>query len=345
MSVSGDGNEAKAFIADDMNIGERMDAFIASQMPPHVSRSRIKDIVKQGGVTLNGQVCDTPNKRLQSGDQISLIIPEPEDATPKPENIALDIFFEDEHLLVVNKPAGLVVHPAAGNWTGTLVNALLYHCGGSLSGIGGVRRPGIVHRLDKDTSGLLVVAKTEQAHAGLTAQFADHGRNGPLVRAYLALIWGAPSRKTGTIDAPLTRSTGNRMKRMVAREDHSQAKNAVTHYAVQEELSFDNDAHPLASLIECRLETGRTHQIRVHMNHIGCPLIGDRDYGQHFKSKAKALPEALQKTISGFRRQALHAALLGFKHPVSGEYQEYESPLPYDFATLLENFRALRATK
>ena len=179
MSVSGDGEKGKALIATELDVGKRLDSFIALHMPVHVSRTRVKEIIKSEGIALNGNPCKEPNYRLKLDDDIRIMIPEPEDATPQPQNIPLDIFFEDDHLLVINKPAGMVVHPAVGHWDGTMVNALLYHCGDSLSGIGGVRRPGIVHRLDKDTSGLLVVAKTEKAHAGLTAQFMDHGRNRP----------------------------------------------------------------------------------------------------------------------------------------------------------------------
>ncbi|MEM7068225.1 MAG: RluA family pseudouridine synthase [Pseudomonadota bacterium] len=338
MTVNGDEPKGEAFIADELVIGQRLDAFTAAQMPPHVSRSRIKDVVKKGGVKVNGEVCTSPNYRLKLGDAIWLVIPEPEDAVPKPENIPLDIYHEDDDLLVLNKPAGLVVHPAAGHWNGTLVNALLHHCGSSLSGIGGVRRPGIVHRLDKDTSGLLVVAKTEQAHAGLTAQFMDHGKSGSLVRAYQALVWGRPQNGIGAIDAPLARSASNRKKRAVVREDHSEAKHAVTHYKVIRDFGSDADEQPIASLVECRLETGRTHQIRVHMSHINHPLIGDQEYGKHFQTKENTLSDATKKIVKNFKRQALHAAILGFDHPVNRKKLLFEANLPADFEKLLASF-------
>ena len=338
MTVSRDEPKGEAFFADDAAVGKRLDAFVAAQMPPHVSRSRIQDIIKQGGVSVNGKVCSAPKTRLRLDDKVTLIIPDPEDAAPKPENIPLDIYFEDDHLLVLNKPAGLVVHPAAGNWTGTLVNALLYHCGDSLSGIGGVRRPGIVHRLDKDTSGLLVVAKTEEAHAGLTAQFMDHGKSGELERLYIALVWGKPDTGAGTIDAPLARSPNNRKKRAVVKDSHAEAKNAVTHYKVRSGLGKDADGLPIASLVECRLETGRTHQIRVHMSHIGHPLIGDQEYGKHFQTKENTLPEPSRVIVREFKRQALHAAILGFSHPVTAEKLKFEAPLPEDFRQLLASF-------
>ena len=267
-----------------------------------------------------------------------MAIPEPEDAKPEPQEIPLDIHFEDDHLLVVNKPPGLVVHPGPGNWDGTLVNALLHHCGSSLSGIGGVKRPGIVHRLDKDTSGLMVVAKSEQAHAGLSAQFADHGRTGPLERHYLALAWDRFTRFTGTIDAPLGRSSSNRKKRAVVKEGSSDAREAVTHYTVRAQSAETKEKIPTVSLVECRLETGRTHQIRVHLAHIGHPLIGDQDYGKHFQTKENALPENLRVTVQSFQRQALHAELLGFEHPVTEEHLHFTTPPPEDFQQLISGF-------
>ncbi|MGI9350199.1 MAG: RluA family pseudouridine synthase [Rhizobiaceae bacterium] len=338
MTVSRDRQKGEAFIADDAAIGQRLDAFVASQMPPHVSRSRIKDIIKQRGVSVNGSVCEIPKYRVKLNDKITLVIPEPEEAAPLPEMIPLDIYYEDDHLLVLNKPAGLVVHPAAGNWTGTLVNALLHHCGDTLSGIGGVKRPGIVHRLDKDTSGLLVVAKTELAHAGLTAQFKDHGKSGSLQRAYLALVWGRPDTGSGTIDVPLARSPNNRKKRAVVKETHPEAKKAVTHYKVLAGLGKDAEGLPVVSLIECRLETGRTHQIRVHLSHIGHPLLGDQEYGKHFQTKENTLPEPARSVVKEFRRQALHAAILGFDHPVTAEKLKFEAPSPVDFQQLLSSF-------
>ncbi|MEM9331788.1 MAG: RluA family pseudouridine synthase [Pseudomonadota bacterium] len=338
MTVNRDGSKGEVFIADESAIGQRLDAFVAAQMPPHVSRSRIKDIVKQGGVHVNGTVCDSPNYRLKDADSVSMIVPEPEEAAPEPENIKLDIYHEDDHLLVLNKPAGMVVHPAIGHWSGTLVNALLYHCGESLSGIGGVRRPGIVHRLDKDTSGLLVVAKDEIAHAGLTAQFMDHGKTGSLERAYYALVWGRPEPTTGTISAPLARSSVNRKKRAVVKETHPDAKEAITHYKVAKTFTQGEDNTPITSLVECRLETGRTHQIRVHLSHVGHPLIGDQEYGKHFQTKVNTLNDKTSREVGKFKRQALHAYILGFDHPVTAEKLKFEAPLPEDFDHLLAAF-------
>lgn len=338
MTVSRDEPKGEAFFADEAAIGARLDAFVAGQMPSHVSRSRIKDIIKQGGVSVNGSPTSSPNYRLKLDDEVSLIIPEPEDPDPEPENIPLDIYFEDDHLLVVNKPAGLVVHPAIGHWSGTLVNGLLHHCGDTLSGIGGVRRPGIVHRLDKDTSGLLVVAKDEKTHAGLTAQFMDHGRTGALERAYLALVWGQLNSFTGSIETYLGRSSNNRKKRAVVKETVPGAKEAITHFTVKAGLGKDDDGQSIVSLVECRLETGRTHQIRVHMSHIGHPLIGDQDYGKHFQTKENTLSDQTRQIVSDFKRQALHAAILGFEHPVTGKIHRFEAPIPEDFDRLLKGF-------
>ncbi len=237
--------EVSTFAVDAASAGTRIDAFLAAQMPPHVSRSRVKALILEGQVAINGKPCISPSQKLRAGDALAIEIPDPDDAEPQGEDIPLDILYEDEHLIVINKPAGLVVHPAPGNWTGTLVNALIHHCGDSLTGIGGVRRPGIVHRLDKDTSGVMVVAKTEQAHAGLAAQFADHGRSGPLERAYLALVWGAPARTTGTIDAPLGRSPNNRLRRAVVREEAHDAREAITHYTVLRHLDGVGDGRPM----------------------------------------------------------------------------------------------------
>ncbi|MCG6858366.1 MAG: RluA family pseudouridine synthase [Salaquimonas sp.] len=332
-------DRASRFTVDAADAGARLDAWLAALMPAHVSRSRVKALILEGHVTLNGKACTSPNQRLKPGDEFALLIPEPEDATPLPEAIPLDILYEDDDLIVVHKPAGMVVHPAPGNATGTLVNALLYHCGESLAGIGGVRRPGIVHRLDKDTSGVMVVAKTERAHAGLAAQFADHGRSGPLERFYLALVWGGLPRAAGTIDAPLGRSPNDRLKRAVVSERASGSRHAVTHYRVLRKYPDRKDASPvIASLVECRLETGRTHQIRVHMAHIGHPLIGDRDYGAHFATKVNALPEAIREGVTAFHRQALHAATLSFAHPATGETMRFEASLPEDFSRLLHLF-------
>jgi len=250
------------------------------------------------------------------------------------------VLYEDDALIVINKPAGLVVHPGAGNWTGTLVNALIHHCGDSLSGIGGVRRPGIVHRLDKETSGVMVVAKTDRAHKALSEAFADHGRTGDLERAYLALVWGIPQRPTGTVDAPLGRAA-DRVRRAVVPEGRDDARHAVTHFAVQERFGEKQQEFATASLVECRLETGRTHQIRVHMAHIGHPVIGDPDYGQAFRTKANRLPEPLKSQVKAFSRQALHAWLLAFRHPDTHLLVRFEAPIPGDMEELVSGFRNL----
>ncbi len=319
---------------DAADAGKRLDAVLAAHLDA-LSRNRIQSLIKSGDVTVGGAKIVEPKFRVNEGDALTLTLPEPEDPEPKGENIPIKVVYEDEHLIVVDKPAGLVVHPGAGNWTGTLVNALIHHCGDSLSGIGGVRRPGIVHRIDKDTSGLLVVAKTDQAHKGLADQFADHGRSGPLERAYSAIVWGAPASLKGTINANLARSQSNRQKMAVVK---TSGRHAVTHWQVKERFSPAEQAD-LASLMECRLETGRTHQIRVHMAHIGHPLIGDEDYGSGFKTKINRLQGPLKSVVSGFKRQALHAGLLAFEHPASGETLRFGSPYPADFEELLTSLR------
>ncbi|WP_346911631.1 RluA family pseudouridine synthase [uncultured Roseibium sp.] len=314
--------------ADDA--GKRLDAVLASRLDT-LSRNRIQALIKSGDVTAGGRKIVEPKYRVNEGEVLTLSLPEPEDPEPQGEDIPLTIVYEDEHLIVIDKPAGLVVHPGPGNWTGTLVNALIHHCGDSLSGVGGVKRPGIVHRIDKDTSGLLVVAKTDQAHQGLSAQFADHGKTGPLERAYAAIVWGAPSSLKGTVDANLARSQANRQKIAVVK---TSGRHAITHWQVKER--FGPEGEPaVASLIECRLETGRTHQIRVHMAHIGHPLVGDDDYGAGFKTKINRLPEPLKGVVAGFSRQALHAGLLAFAHPITGETMRFESSYPADFNELL----------
>jgi 23S rRNA pseudouridine1911/1915/1917 synthase len=331
----------KEFLADEAAKGARLDQWLATQTGPDLSRSRVQALIREGQITINGVVVTEAKKKLAEGDHIALAMPEPEPAEPEGEDIPLSILYEDDDLIVIDKPAGLVVHPGAGNWTGTLVNALIHHCGASLSGIGGVRRPGIVHRLDKDTSGVLVVAKNDRAHRSLSEAFADHGRTGDLERAYDALVWGAPSRMHGTIDAALGRSTSDRTKQAVVREDREDARHAITHFSIQERFGEKSDATAMASLVECRLETGRTHQIRVHMAHIGHPLVGDRDYGRAFFTKANVLPPALGDTVRNFPRQALHARLLAFRHPISDELMHFEAPLPEDFVELIDGFRSL----
>lgn len=309
--------------------GERLDRFLPRRFP-EVSRSRFQTLIANGCVDVEGAAVTEARRKMKAGEEVTVRLPPPVPAEPVPEAIALDIVYEDDALIVIDKPAGLVVHPAAGHDSGTLVNALLAHCGASLSGIGGVRRPGIVHRLDKDTSGLLVVAKTDAAHKGLSEQFAAHGRDGRLERAYKAVCWGAPERRRGTIDAPIGRHGTSREKMTVSRG--TQARAAITHYEVEQ--SFGSP--PVASLVTCRLETGRTHQIRVHMAHIGHPLLGDETYGRGFKTAIHKLPEAAQLALAALGRQALHAALLGFEHPVTGEPMSFASDPPPDLARLID---------
>ncbi|HZG28549.1 MAG TPA: RluA family pseudouridine synthase [Ensifer sp.] len=324
----------KVLEVDDAASG-RLDSWLSAALDGEISRSRAKALIEGGAVSINGSVITEPKKKIRPGDEIIIDMPEPEDPEPQGEDIPLDVLYEDDDLIVIAKPAGLVVHPGAGNWTGTLVNALIHHCGASLSGIGGVKRPGIVHRLDKETSGVMVAAKNDNAHRHLSAQFADHGRTGPLERAYLALVWGRPRNLKGTIDAPLGRA-GDRTKRAVKHEASDDAREAITHYEVVERFLEKPDATAQACLVECRLETGRTHQIRVHMAHLGHPLIGDPEYGAAFKTKANRLPEDARAAVNGFHRQALHAYLLQFEHPSTGETMHFEAPIPDDMQFVIE---------
>ena len=319
-----------------VNAESRLDTYLAGAVA-ELSRSRAKALILQGHVSIGGATIVEPKRRVKSSEQITVTIPPPEPAIPAAENIPLTVVYEDYELIVIDKPAGLVVHPAAGNRSGTLVNALIAHCGDDLSGIGGVARPGIVHRLDKNTTGLMVVAKTDRAHKHLSAQFADHGRTGPLERSYRALVWGAPMVFEGTIDAALGRSRTNREKMAVAK---SGGRQAVTHYRVEERYG-PKSSTPVASLIECRLETGRTHQIRVHLTAIGHPVIGDRTYGAGFLTKAARLPEPAKEIASSFPRQALHARLLGFEHPTSHKEMRFEADLPADMSALAGALKSL----
>jgi len=313
--------------------GERLDRVLAAHVEG-LSRSRLKNLVLEGRVALSGHTIRDPDHRVNAGDTIVVAVPAPTEAEPGPEAIALTVVYEDADIIVIDKPAGLVVHPGAGNWTGTLVNALIAHCGESLSGVGGVRRPGIVHRLDKDTTGLMVVAKNDQAHQALAAQFADHGRTGALTRGYLAFAWGVPDRPKGTIDAPIGRHPHAR-ERMAVRPD---GREAITHWTVGETYA-GRDGTPAASLISCRLETGRTHQIRVHLAHIGHPVLGDPVYGRGFKTKATLLGPAGRAALAHLERQALHAHLLGFDHPATRRFLEFHSELPGDLSRLHHGLR------
>ncbi|MEJ0097353.1 MAG: RluA family pseudouridine synthase [Bauldia sp.] len=322
-------------VVADEAAGTRLDAWVAGAIAD-LGRNHAKRLVLAGRVAVAGRTIVEAKWPVKPGEVISIELPPPEKAEPEGEEIALVVVYEDDALIVIDKPAGLVVHPAGGHYTGTLVNALIAHCGASLSGIGGVARPGIVHRLDKDTTGLMVVAKTDRAHRNLAAQFADHGRSGPLERGYMAIVWGVPDRPVGTIDLPLGRSTRNREKIEVKREG---GREAITHYRVAER--YGAEASPVAALVECQLETGRTHQIRVHLASIGHPVIGDRAYGSGFATKVSLLPEPARSVASGFQRQALHAWLLGFEHPVNGEEMHFESPLPADMAELADALGAV----
>ncbi len=339
--------------------GERIDRVLAGAMGD-LSRSRLKALIKAGALRCNGDQLEDPNAPAIAGAVYALDIPDPVPAVPEPEALPLDILHEDADLIVINKPAGMAVHPAPGSWRGTLVNGLLHHCRGGLPGIGGVERPGIVHRIDKDTTGVIVVAKSAAAHAGLSARFAAHD----LERAYLAVTRGAPRPLAGTVDAAIARSLSDRKKMAVVRpsrgrepaadtggaaggtDETTRGRHAVTHYrTLARHGRADRDsALPAAALVECRLETGRTHQIRVHMGHIGAPLIGDPVYGRGRGIRAFGSGAAFDSAVSAaraFPRQALHAALLGFDHPVTGEALRFEAPLPPDMATLLAALEGL----
>ena len=302
---------------------------------PSLSRSRLKGLILAGSVSVGTTAIRDPAYHVAKGDTITIDVPEAVAAEPEAEDIALDIVYEDSDIIVIDKPKGLVVHPAAGHASGTLVNALIAHCGTSLSGIGGVRRPGIVHRLDKDTTGLMVAAKNDAAHQSLTAQFADHGRSGAMERGYLALVWGVPNRQRGTVDAPIDRHPHAREK-MAVRDG---GREAVTHWEIKETFT-GRDGKPVAALLACRLETGRTHQIRVHLAHIGHPLMGDSVYGPHFKTKAGHLGPEGQAALAALARQALHAYLLVIEHPRTGEILHWESPLPEDLIYLTSKLQA-----
>ena len=304
-------------ITGTLETGGRLDKALAEASG--LSRERVKGLIAEGAVEVAGEVAKSGSAKIAAGTAFTIALPPPEPLAAEPQDIPLEVVFEDEHLIVVNKPAGMVVHPAAGNPDGTLVNALLFHCKGQLSGINGVARPGIVHRIDKDTSGLLVVAKSDAAHEGLAKQFADHS----IVRRYIAVCAGQPSPPSGTISGRLGRSDRDRKKMAVLPDDSSRGKHAVTHYETLQRLDH-------AALIECRLETGRTHQVRVHCQSIGHPLLGDPVYGRTPKALRGLLDEL------GFRRQALHAARLGFRHPISAETLDFCAELPSDMRELID---------
>jgi 23S rRNA pseudouridine1911/1915/1917 synthase len=329
---AGDQHEILAGAAD---AGERLDRLLAARLPG-LSRSRLQALIHAGSVTRNGATVRDPGARVKAGERYGVAVPPPEPAKPEPQAMALTVVYEDRDIIVIDKPKGLAVHPGPGHPSGTLVNALIAHCGTSLSGIGGVRRPGIVHRLDKDTTGLLVVAKTDRAHQGLAGQFAAHGSDGRLRRGYRAIVWGVPGRPRGSIEAPLARSAANRTKIAVVRP--GRGRRAVTHYQVLER--FGLAGKPVASLLRLVLETGRTHQVRVHLAHAGHPLLGDATYGAGHRASARKLTADAQAALAALGRQALHATELAFVHPASGKRLAFESPLPPDMETLVAALRS-----
>lgn len=312
MKTGHDDEEIREVIISEETAGKRLDSVLASELED-VSRSFLQKLFDEGRVSRNAVPC-TKKDKAAPGDRIRVSIPAPEILEAEPENIPLDIVYEDDDVLVVDKPAGMVVHPAPGNSTGTLVNALMYHCGDKLSSINGVIRPGIVHRIDKDTSGLLMVAKNDAAHASLSEQLQAH----TITRKYLAIVCDNIKEEEGTVDAPIGRDPANRLRNAVTAD----GRRALTHYRVLERFGR-------FTLIEAVLETGRTHQIRVHMAHIKHPLLGDGLYG-------------VQRTREGARRQMLHAEVIGFTHPRDGRYMEFISPLPEDFEEVLRRLRAAR---
>jgi 23S rRNA pseudouridine1911/1915/1917 synthase len=326
-----DASETVAIGADEA--GLRLDRVLAAHLA-QLSRSRLKALIIAGHVTIAGRTIRDPAATVNSGDFVKVTLPPPEPAVPQGEEIPLNIVYEDDAIIVIDKPKDLVVHPAAGHASGTLVNALIAHCGDTLSGIGGVKRPGIVHRLDKDTTGLMVVAKTDKAHRALAEQFAEKGE-GPLLRGYLGFVWGAPGKPKGTIDAALGRHPHARDKQAVRADGRA----AVTHWQVLERFTPPGAKTPVASLLACTLETGRTHQIRVHLAHLGHPILGDATYGTGFRTKASLLGPKARDALAALERQALHAYLLGVEHPETGKVLEFQSELPGDLRRLRDALR------
>jgi 23S rRNA pseudouridine1911/1915/1917 synthase len=326
-------NELRRAVAGEIHAGQRLDRFLAGALGD-LSRARIQQLIAGGHVTKRGAAVKDANARLKPGDVFEIRIPPPAPVSPAGQDIPLAVVYEDADLIVIDKPAGLVVHPAAGNPDGTLVNALIAHCGASLKGIGGEARPGIVHRLDKDTSGLIVAAKTERAMTSLGKQFANH----TIERAYHAVVWGAPRLGDGRIEGQIGRNPFDRKRMAVLRGG---GKEARTRYRVVER--FGHATRPFASLIECRLETGRTHQIRVHLTHLGHPLIGDASYGKARHAPRAKTPEeeAAYGAAASFPRQALHAYILGFQHPSLHKTLRFEAPWPADLAELISALRGL----
>ncbi len=340
------GETCHALVTTEADAGLRLDRYLTKaleHLPEPPSRSRIRTLLDDDRVSTGTSIAERkigePAYRVKPGEMYWVTLPVPQPATPQPEDIPLDIIYEDAHLLVLNKPTGMVVHPAPGTPNGTLVNALLAHCGPDFTGIGGEMRPGIVHRLDKETSGVMVVAKTEPTLKGLQDQFAKHGKDGRLEREYTAFVWGKPHPTKGTVNAPVARSRHNRQKMLVTRTAEAQgAREAVTHYKT---VAGFGAPEILVTRVTCYLETGRTHQIRVHMTHIRHPVLGDPVYGTGQRTRASKLSPKARAALDDLGRQALHAHLLGFEHPATGEKMRFESPLPPDMADLLKTLEEL----
>ena len=325
--------QRRAVVGNDQ-AGWRLDRFLASALGD-ISRSRLQQLIESGAVTHTRKTIRDGNFRVKPGEAYTVGVPAPTPALPQDQDIPLKVIYEDKDLIVIDKPAGLVVHPAAGNPDGTLVNALIAHCGASLSGVGGVARPGIVHRLDKDTSGVLVAAKSQRAMSSLAKQFANH----TIERAYHAVVWGAPRAGEGVVEGLIGRNPFDRKRMAVLRGG---GKEARTRYRLIDK--FGDPEKPFASLIECRLETGRTHQIRVHLTHLGHPLIGDPSYGKSRQApRAKSTAQEVAfAAASNFPRQALHAYILGFQHPTLHKTMRFESPWPADLSGLISALRSLK---
>ncbi len=327
MDDTGDQIQTSGPVSDDQT-GTRLDKWLASA-DTDLSRERLKALIQDGRVRANGETITDPSYRVKPGQSFQVTVPAAVSPTPLGQDIPLNVVYEDEAVIVVDKPAGLVVHPAAGNPDQTLVNALIHHCGESLSGIGGVRRPGIVHRLDKDTSGVMVAAKTDAAHRALAADFAARR----IERSYQALVWGVPEQHSGKIEGNIGRSPNNRRKMAVLTRGGRQA---LTRYKILETFGT------ALALVECRLATGRTHQIRVHMTHIGHPIVGDATYGRAPGRKLRSLPNDVATAISEANRQLLHAASLGFRHPASGTVMRFDSAVPLDFEKVITKLMEAR---
>ncbi len=315
-------------IVKEISKNMRVDVFI-NKKEKNLSRTRIKNLILDQKLKLNNKVICDPSKKISVGDNLELIIPEPKKASLKPYNYKLDIIFEDDDIIILNKPSGIVIHPGAGNFDNTIVNALMYYDKNSLSNIGDELRPGIVHRIDKNTSGLVVIAKNNQAHEHLSNQFSKH----TITRIYQLMIWGKVRPSKGRVETLITRSSKNRQMMEVSR---TKGKNAITNYKTIE--IFENDNIPTLSLVDCKLETGRTHQIRVHMNHLGHSIVGDDKYKKKYK-KIKNIDPLLEKKITNLNRQFLHAKTIGFIHPKKNKEMIFHSILPQELNTILEMLR------